>query len=365
VFNARVVWVPIESTAKVGDLLTKWAHRTGVSDYHKYCLMLSEGELFEEDTLKQLAIQQRETINVVLKPLPPKLEPSVSKPQPHPVSHQPMTREPSAPTHSHSVIQAPSHELPSQRPVTMMPSHSSAVHSPTTVLPPSAHGPGSTKFAQFFYHAEQKSIKPLVPTDNLSSKKAALREQGKTLLQNHDEFHHMKPAVLLPSGANENDWLHIYIVSFYNNCNVIYSKFANKCTVESCPHTSAGLQNYLWMDLVKKAPVDIPAPEYFTNLFEWILTDNFSDEAKFPLLTIDGPYEANYRFYVSDIARRLFRVYGHLYHHHYSEIADNSLMAIENFEKSFELFYHFVTEFKLVTEGDLKPMEGLINIINM
>lgn len=105
--------------------------------------------------------------------------------------------------------------------------------------------------------------------------------------------------------------------------------------------------------------------EYFSNLFEWIVADNFNDETKFPPLSKDSPYPESFRFCVADISRRIFRAYAHLYHHHYSEFADNGIMPIENFEKSFELFYRFVKEYNLVSETDLKPMEGLINIINM
>jgi len=212
---------------------------------------------------------------------------------------------------------------------------------------------------------KKKTLRPLQPIDHLSPKKSALLDQAKSLLVGHDEFHHMKPAVLMPSGASENDWLHINVVSFYNNANVIYSKFVHKCTTDTCPNTSAGVQNYLWMDLVKKVTVEIPALEYFSNLFEWIVRDNFNDESKFPPLSKDAAYPDGFRYAVSDISRRVFRVYAHVYHHHYSEFAENGIMPIENFEKSFELFYHFVSEYKLVSEADLKPMEGLINIINM
>ena len=117
--------------------------------------------------------------------------------------------------------------------------------------------------------------------------------------------------------------------------------------------------------LSKKLPQPSHYLEYFTNLFEWIVTDNFNDETKFPSLSKDTTYPDQFRFCIGDISRRVFRVYAHLYHHHYSEFADNGIMPIENFEKSFELFYRFVKEYNLVSEPDLKPMEGLINIINM
>jgi len=176
----------------------------------------------------------------------------------------------------------------------------------------------------------------------------------------------MKLAVVLPAGQNENDWLVVNVMAFFNNANITYSKFAHLCTTDTCPHTTAGqLANYLWMDPVTKTPVDIPACEYFPNLFEWILKENFHEPTKFPPFGSDEEslYPANFKAVVADISRRIFRTYAHLYHHHHAEIGDNSIIQADHFEKSFKLFYLFVIEFKLVAAGDLAPMESLISTI--
>lgn len=66
VYNSHSIWIPIDSSAKVADLLVKWGQRAE-QDSRKFCLYLSDGELFDSDTLKELSIQQRETIHVVAK----------------------------------------------------------------------------------------------------------------------------------------------------------------------------------------------------------------------------------------------------------------------------------------------------------
>lgn len=66
VYNSRILWIPIDSSAKVADLLAKWGLRTE-QDCRKFSLFLADGELYEGDTLKELSIQQRETINVLPK----------------------------------------------------------------------------------------------------------------------------------------------------------------------------------------------------------------------------------------------------------------------------------------------------------
>jgi len=355
VFGSRVLWVPIDSSAKVRDLLAKWGQRIGIQDVSKYTLHLNEGELFEEDSLKTLQIQQRETLHVQLVKVSyyPQTISSQSERFSFPDSHikdEPPKFLPT--TQILSPNETKNISIPSSTPT------------PTPTRIPSSGFPTSSKLSQFFYHSDsQKTIKPIKSMDNLSAKKLALRDQAINSLQN---IENLKQVVKLPSGQIENDWITLHVIAFFNNSNIIYSKFVHSCTSENCPHTTAGQQNYLWMDAVKKMPVDIPAPEYFSNLFEWILKDNLNDESKFPPLTSDdAPYPTNFFSVAADISRRIFRVYAHLYHQHYSEIAENLIMQLDIFEKCFELFYHFVTEFKLVSESDLKPMESLINIINL
>jgi hypothetical protein len=119
--------------------------------------------------------------------------------------------------------------------------------------------------------------------------------------------------------------------------------------------------------------VFVSPSEYFRNLFEWILKDNFGSETKFPFFSKEDAFPDNFRAIVADIARRLFRyfpilsfvhllflifvfyflsylfslpllsvlmprVYAHLYHHHYTEIVDDAVIPLEIYEKSFELY---------------------------
>jgi len=321
--------------------------RAGV-DSQKFTLFLNDGELYEEDTLRMLQIQQRETLHVL-----PKVTEKYS-----------FSTESS---YSFTPSKLAYEEHPKPLPSTQLHVASKEIKiTPVPTRVPSGYPPTTTtnKFSHFFYHYEnQKTLRPLKSVDDLAPKKYELREQAKILLQRNEN---LKLVVALPVGHNENDWLALNTVSFFNNANIIYSKFGHSCTAEICPHTTAGQQNYLWMDAVKKMPVDIPAPEYFANLFEWILKDNFNDESKFPPLSSDdAAYSVNFNLIVADISRRIFRVYAHLYHQHYTEISENTVLSMEDFEKSFELFYHFVSEFKLVSENDLKPMEGLIKVINL
>lgn len=74
----------------------------------------------------------------------------------------------------------------------------------------------------------------------------------------------------------------------------------------------------------------------------------------------DGvPFPKNFRQIVKTILKRLFRVYGHMYHHHIQKIVQ--LDAEAHLNTCFKHFIYFVKEFKLVDERELAPLADTIN----
>lgn len=60
-----------------------------------------------------------------------------------------------------------------------------------------------------------------------------------------------------------------------------------------------------------------------------------------------------------NILKRLFRVYAHIYHHHFDYITQLGEEAHLN--TSFKHFMYFIQEFKLLDDKELKPLEELIH----
>lgn len=50
----------------------------------------------------------------------------------------------------------------------------------------------------------------------------------------------MRSAVLLPEGEDENEWIAVHVVDFYNEVSLLYGTVSDFCTSESCPTMSAG-----------------------------------------------------------------------------------------------------------------------------
>merc|ERR1712100_823436 len=116
---------------------------------------------------------------------------------------------------------------------------------------------------------------------------------------------------------------------------------------------SKGVQ-YLWQDPATKKPVNVTAPQYTTLLLDWV-EQKFDDESIFPA---DGNFPKNFTAEVSTICRRMFRIYAHLYHAHIMQVKQGGSEAHVN--TSFKHFYYFVTEFGLVDQKELMPMQSFI-----
>lgn len=69
------------------------------------------------------------------------------------------------------------------------------------------------------------------------------------------------------------------------------------------------------------------------------------------------PFPANFQATVKSILRRLFRVYAHIYNHHFAQICALSLEAHLN--TSYRHFLLFVNEFQLVDPKELAPLNEL------
>lgn len=169
----------------------------------------------------------------------------------------------------------------------------------------------------------------------------------------------LKTAVKLPEGENLNDWLAMNVVEFYNQINCLYSPIVEHCTPTSCPEMSAGPGfKYAWQDGKKfKKPTELPAPEYISNLMQW--AESIIDDEKIFPSDPSVPFPKDFRAQVSKIFTRLFRIYGHIYHHHLDDV--KTVGAEAHLNTSFRHFILFSKEFDLIPEDQLAPLKDLIN----
>lgn len=127
---------------------------------------------------------------------------------------------------------------------------------------------------------------------------------------------------------------------------------------------SAGKKfEYMWADAATKKTVKLSAPKYVEALMQWI-QEQLDDETVFPSqigncgLIWGIPFPKNFSGVVKNIFKRIFRVYAHMYHHHFKDIQD--LREEPHLNTSFKHFTFFVLEFNLIDRKELAPLEDLI-----
>lgn len=149
-------------------------------------------------------------------------------------------------------------------------------------------------------------------------------------------------------------------MDFFNEISLLYGTVAEFCTAESCPVMSAGPKyEYMWADGVEvKRPISVSAPEYIDLLMSWV-QNQLDNEDIFPT-RIGVPFPDNFREIVSNIFRRLFRVYGHIYHSHFESILN--LGAEPHLNTCFKHYVYFVREFGLIpNKQEMAPLQELID----
>jgi len=167
----------------------------------------------------------------------------------------------------------------------------------------------------------------------------------------------LREAVKLPPGEQLNDWIAVHVVDFFNRINLIYGTICDNCTDESCPVMSGGPKfEYRWADGHKyKKPTPLSAPQYVTLLMEWVEAQ-INDESLFPA-TVDVPFPKTFSNLCKKILTRLFRVFVHVYIHHFDSLV--AIGAEAHVNSCYKHFYYFVTQFDLVKDRELEALKEI------
>ncbi|KAK5295664.1 Mitotic exit network component [Cryomyces antarcticus] len=152
----------------------------------------------------------------------------------------------------------------------------------------------------------------------------------------------LRKAVKLPEGEDINEWLAVNVVDFYNQINLLYGSITEFCSPQTCPEMKATDEfEYLWQDSeTYKRPTKMPAPSYVEHLMAWVQS-NIDNETQFPS-RIGVPFPKTFPALLRQMFKRLYRVYAHIYCHHYPVIIHLGLEPHLN--TSFKHYVLFVDE---------------------
>ncbi|KAK5119361.1 hypothetical protein LTR85_007717 [Meristemomyces frigidus] len=165
----------------------------------------------------------------------------------------------------------------------------------------------------------------------------------------------LRKVVQLPEGEDRDEWLAVNVVDFYNQINLLYGAITEFCSPQTCPEMKATDEfEYLWHDPpAYPKPTRLPAPTYISHLLTWT-SNHLSNPNVFP--THPGvPFPANFQGTIRTIFKRLYRIYAHIYCHHYGVVRGLGLEAHLN--TGFKHYVLFVEEFGLADEKGAKKGE--------
>ncbi|OBA26876.1 hypothetical protein HANVADRAFT_52667 [Hanseniaspora valbyensis NRRL Y-1626] len=167
----------------------------------------------------------------------------------------------------------------------------------------------------------------------------------------------LEQAIKLPKGENINEWFAVHTVDFYNHINMLYGCVTEFCSYDTCPKMIATNEyEYLWN--INGVPKSVSAPDYVKYLMQWC-QKIFDNEKIFPTDS-NVPFPSNFeKNYIKPMLKRLFRVYAHIYCHHFNEIYEMNLQVLLN--TSFRHFCCFTKYFKLLSNDDYGPLLELVN----
>lgn len=148
-------------------------------------------------------------------------------------------------------------------------------------------------------------------------------------------------------------------MDFSNQIKMLWSTLTEFCTPEKYPTMTAGPQyEYLWQDDKEyKKPTALPAATYIQCVLDW-LQDIIDDDARFPS-EIGVPFPRNFKQLIRQMCKRIFRIYAHIYCHHFSIVI--ALGEEAHLNTSFKHFIFFVKEFDLLEERETGPVKELID----
>jgi len=129
-----------------------------------------------------------------------------------------------------------------------------------------------------------------------------------------------------------------------------------KSAMDKYPNPGDGFPpgfEYRWSQPGKK-PMRVSSPEYVDYVMSWIEA-NLDNPSIFPVLE-DDPWPDDFESYITDMFRRLFRIFAIIFHRSFDEI--EKLDAVAHLNTVFKHFMFFCFEFSLVDDKETAALKG-------
>ncbi|KAJ8599090.1 hypothetical protein CTAYLR_008882 [Chrysophaeum taylorii] len=194
--------------------------------------------------------------------------------------------------------------------------------------------------------------RPFVRRETLVAPHESLRHLLKLHIQSQLRFAGPNVAVKLPRGASANLWIDIHVVDFVNEVATVWSLVEKACETRCRgAQMSAGARRAYDFDGRVVSAIE------YARLALDEARDVIGDATVFPD-DERAEYPAEFVIATRRIIRRLFHIYAHVYHTHFSALV--ALRCDQVVNELFRRFTLFALEFDLIDKYELEPLDELI-----
>ena len=177
---------------------------------------------------------------------------------------------------------------------------------------------------------------------------------------------HTREAVRRPPGEDADSWVASQTLLVFQHVDLLWELLGDGCAPE-LPMTAGSSAEYLLpRDLALEASDDgggellrLPAAEYIPSVLKWA-SALLSDEAIFPT-SPETRFPKKSAQLIKTITRRMFRIFAHIFHHHWTRAEELGILAHLN--TTFRHVLFFAEEFELLAAKEFEPLKEVIEQI--
>lgn len=170
----------------------------------------------------------------------------------------------------------------------------------------------------------------------------------------------VRESVRKPPGTDLEPWISSRVVGIYEEILWACAIMDDLCELEGCSRMSAGkCVHYSWQDGPGAAIEKLTAREYARKLCEYAQSKLANDDM-IPQDRPGQPQRPFPKYFIPEmktLLKRFFRIYAHLYIHHFKFFQDGGAEAHLNC--IYKQYLFFVKEFDLVSDQDMAPLQEL------
>ncbi|GBG26904.1 MOB kinase activator 1A [Hondaea fermentalgiana] len=166
----------------------------------------------------------------------------------------------------------------------------------------------------------------------------------------------MRKAVELPADEPDvNEWLAANTVDFFNEISLLYGLVWDDAQRFTKPGEGfpPGFE-YRWGGGPGQKPIRVSSVEYVDYVLTWV-EDQLDNEDIF-VVNAEVEFPEDFKSYIDDIFKRLFRVFAIMYHQHFDVFEE--MEAVEHLNTCFKHFMYFSFHFDLIDEKEFGALEG-------